>query len=265
MSAEERRRRGGVWWPEALSVDGPRPVIDVVIPALNEEESLPKVLKALPDDWVRQVVVADNGSTDETADRARALGAQVVAEPERGYGAACLRALEYLAQDPPDVVVFLDGDFSDRPEELPRVVAPIVSGEADMVIGSRSIGHREAGALLPQARFGNALACALMEWMYGYQFTDLGPFRAIRWDALEELGMQDRNYGWTVEMQIKAARRRLSCVEVPVSYRQRIGKSKVTGTVKGSVLAGVKILYTLGKEYADAFRERAGGHGEESR
>ncbi len=232
-------------------------MVDVVIPALNEEKSLPRVLGDLPWERIRQVLVVDNGSTDQTARVAREAGARVVSEPQRGYGAACLRGIEVLREDPPEILVFLDGDYSDHPEELLRVIAPIEAGDAELVIGSRTLGHRTAGALLPQARLGNALACVLMEWMYDYRFTDLGPFRAITWEALEALGMADENYGWTVEMQIKAARRQKSCVEVPVSYRKRVGTSKVTGTVRGTVLASVKILYTLGREYLDARSEKA--------
>jgi glycosyltransferase involved in cell wall biosynthesis len=245
-------RRGGVWWPPADGSE-PRPgeaVIDVIIPALDEEKSVGKVLDALPDGWVRRVIVVDNGSNDATAHVAREHGAHVVWEPQRGYGRACLTGLEFMALEPPDIVVFVDADFSDRPEELPRVVAPILSGEAEMVIGSRTIGRQEPGALLPQAVFGNKLACFLIELLYGYQFTDLGPFRAIEWSSLERLDMGDEDFGWTVEMQVKAAKAHLSSVEVPVSYRKRIGVSKVTGTLEGTIRAGHKILYTIFKEYA---------------
>lgn len=247
---EREVRRGGVWWPDQGG--GPPedlPPIDVVIPALNEEESIALVLEALPREWVRRVVVVDNGSEDATADVARAGGATVVREERRGYGSACLRGLEELSTDPPSIVVFVDADFSDFPEELPRVVAPIVNDGVELVIGSRILGESEPGALLPQALFGNRLACALMRWMYGYRFSDLGPFRAIDWSALKRLQMEDRDFGWTVEMQIKAARRGLSAVEVPVSYRRRVGVSKITGTLRGTVLAGYKILYTLAAQY----------------
>lgn len=225
------------------------PTIDVVIPALNEEKSVGLVLDALPSPWVRHIVVVDNGSEDATAEVARSQGAKVVREERRGYGSACLRGLEELSVDPPAIVVFVDADFSDYPQELPRVVMPIICDEVDLVIGSRILGDSEPGALLPQAAFGNRLACALMRWMYGYRFTDLGPFRAIRWSALERLQMVDRDFGWTVEMQIKAARKGLSAVEVPVSYRRRVGVSKITGTVRGTVMAGYKILYTLAAQY----------------
>jgi glycosyltransferase involved in cell wall biosynthesis len=223
------------------------PTVDVIIPALNEEAALPRVLAEIPRPTVRRVVVADNGSTDRTAEVARASGAQLVYEPERGYGAACLRALGHLAADPPDIVAFLDGDYSDHPGELDVLIAPIVAGHADLVIGSRARGTREAGALSPQQRVGNAIACSALRALYGVRYTDLGPFRAIRWETLQALSMRDRNYGWTVEMQIKAARQGVRYREVPVSYRRRIGVSKVSGTVRGSLGAGVKILWLLGR------------------
>jgi glycosyltransferase involved in cell wall biosynthesis len=218
-----------------------------IIPALNEQQALPLVLREIPRSLVARVVVADNGSTDRTAEVAREHGAEVVRELERGYGAACLKALAHLAADPPDIVVFLDGDYSDHPTELPLLVEPIVSGDADIVIGSRARGARERGALSPQQQVGNAIACTALRLLYGVRYTDLGPFRAIRWDALRALGMRDRNYGWTVEMQIKAARQGMPYAEVPVSYRRRVGVSKVSGTVKGSVGAGAKILWLLGR------------------
>ena len=224
------------------------PAIDVVIPALNEEASLPLVLAGLPRPPVRRVVVADNGSLDGTARVAREGGAEVVEAARRGYGSACLAGLDHLRRTgPPEVVVFIDADFSDHPEELPSLVAPILSGEADLVIGSRVLGRRERGALLPQARAGNLVACLLIRLFYGHHFTDLGPFRAIRWDALERLGMADPDFGWTAEMQVKAVRHGLRCAEVPVSYRKRVGVSKITGTISGTVRAGYKILWTVGR------------------
>ncbi len=227
----------------------PRPDIAVVMPALNEEDAIPKVLAEIPKEWVRRVVVGDNGSTDRTAEVAREMGAIVVPEPVKGYGAACLAALGWLRDnDPPEIVVFLDADYSDFPEELPDVVAPIIEDGYDMVIGSRIAGRHEPGALLPQAVFGNWLSCLLMKWIYGVEFTDLGPFRAIRWSSLEALAMQDRDFGWTVEMQVKAAKARMRCTEIPVRYRKRVGQSKVTGTIEGSVRAGHKILYTIFRE-----------------
>jgi len=220
--------------------------VDVVIPALDEEAALPHVLREIPRD-VRRVVVADNGSTDGTARVARAAGAEVVQEARRGYGAACLAALAHLAADPPDIVVFLDGDRSDYPDQLPRLTAPIEAGEADLVIGSRVTGRRTRGALTPQQRVGNAIACGALRWLYGARYTDLGPFRAIRWDALTALQMRDLDYGWTVEMQIKAARRGLRHREVAVDYRARIGASKVSGTLRGTLGASRKILWLLAR------------------
>ncbi len=221
--------------------------VDVIIPALNEEAALPLVLGDIPRPAVRRVVVADNGSTDRTAERALEHGAELVHEPERGYGAACLRALAHLADDPPEIVVFLDGDYSDHPNELNALIAPILAGDADMVVGSRARGVRERGALSPQQRVGNSIACGALRLLYGVRYSDLGPFRAIRWQTLQALDMQDRNFGWTVEMQIKAAQRSVPYREVPVSYRQRIGVSKVSGTLRGSLGAGVKILWLLGR------------------
>lgn len=233
---------------------GPRLRVSLVIPALNEERSLPRVLAALPRDVLHEIVVVDNGSTDGTAEAARAGGARVVEEPRRGYGSACLAGIAAL--DAPDVIAFVDADFSDHPDELPRVLAPILDGSADLVIGSRVTGEREPGALLPQARFGNWLATRLVRWFWGVAFTDLGPFRAVRVDALQRIGMRDRDFGWTVEMQVKAARLGLRCVEVPVSYRARIGTSKITGTWSGAVRAGWKILGTI---FREAWRDRRRG------
>jgi glycosyltransferase involved in cell wall biosynthesis len=229
--------------------------VDVVIPALNEEASLPLVLAEIPHPPVRRVAVADNGSADGTARVAREGGAEVVAAPRRGYGSACLAGLAHLRQTgPPDVVVFIDADYSDHPEELPSLIAPILAGEADLVIGSRVLGRRERGALLPQARAGNFVACLLIRLFYGHRFTDLGPFRAIRWDALERLGMADPDFGWTAEMQVKAVRRGLRSTEVPVSYRRRTGVSKITGTVSGTLRAGYKILWTVARHMGRAPR-----------
>ena len=222
-------------------MDSP-PAIAVVIPALDEEQAIGKVLRDIPE-GASQVVVVDNGSRDRTAEVARGLGAEVVAEPRRGYGQACLTGIAQL--DRPDIVVFLDGDYSDYPEEMSALVAPLLTGEADMVIGSRTLGQREKGALLPQARFGNWLSTLLIRLLFGVSFTDLGPFRALSFDALQRLAMQDRDFGWTVEMQVKAARLGLRAVEVPVRYRRRIGTSKITGTLSGTLRAGHKILWTI--------------------
>ncbi|MBK7937468.1 MAG: glycosyltransferase family 2 protein [Lewinellaceae bacterium] len=226
--------------------------IDVLIPAWNEEKALPFVLRGIPKVWVRQVIVCDNGSTDRTAEVAVQEGALLVSQPERGYGNACLAGIRYLqnlpASEQPEIVVFLDGDYSDYPEELPQVVAPILNDGKDLVIGSRRMGGMQPGAMTPAQRFGNWLAPFLIRQFYGYRFSDLGPFRAIRWDRLQALGMCDRNFGWTVEMQIKAAKQKLRCVEVPVRYRKRAaGHSKVSGTFKGTILAGWKIVSTIFK------------------
>jgi len=229
---------------ESLFLPGsPRPRIAVLIPALNERDSLPRVLGDLPRDLLSEILVVDNGSTDGTGDVARKHGATVVREERRGYGRACLTGLEHLGDV--DIVVFLDADYSDDPTELPEVVRPIIEGRADMVIGSRTRGERERGALLPQARFGNLLSVYLIRTLCGETYTDLGPFRAVRKDALDLLAMVDEDFGWTVEMQVKAPRARLRSVEVPVRYRRRIGKSKISGTLRGSVRAGEKILRTI--------------------
>ena len=219
--------------------------VAVVIPARNEEAALPRVLQAIPRDLVDEVIVVDNASVDGTAAAAGAFGATLVEEPRRGYGSACLAGVEYLRARRPDVVVFLDADWSDHPEEMPLLLAPIRSGESDLVVGSRVLGRRERGALRPQAAAGNWLATRLLRILYGGRFTDLGPFRAIRFDRLLDLGMQDRDYGWTIEMQVKAVKRGLRSAEVPVSYRRRIGRSKISGTFFGSLRAGHKILWTL--------------------
>jgi glycosyltransferase involved in cell wall biosynthesis len=218
--------------------------IAVVIPALNEERAIGRVIGDIPG-WVDLVVVADNGSTDRTAEIARGAGAVVVREPEPGYGAACLAGIARAGAV--DLIVFLDGDYSDYPQDMDTIVAPILAGEADMVIGSRVLGEREAGSLMPQQRFGNWLATRLIRLIWRVSYTDLGPFRAIRADSLARLAMADRTYGWTVEMQIKGAIAGLAVREVPVRYRRRIGTSKVSGTLKGTILAGWKILSLIGR------------------
>ncbi len=222
------------------------PVIAVVIPARNEALALPHVLGAIPA-RVDHVIVADNGSTDGSADVARTHGARTVNVPQAGYGRACLAAIADAETLGADIIVFLDGDHSDYPEQMPQLYAPIVAGEADMVIGSRTRGRRTARALTPQQIFGNALACWLIARIWGYRYTDLGPFRAIRTSALRQLAMAEQTYGWTVEMQIRAVQHRLRIIEVPVDYRARIGKSKVSGTVRGVVLAGYYILAMIAR------------------
>lgn len=222
-----------------------RPSIAVVIPALNEAQSIGAVLDAVPT-WVDRVVVADNGSTDQMASIARSRGAHVVHEPRRGYGAACLRGLAALNR--PDIVVFLDADFSDHPEEMGRLVQPILNDEADLVIGSRVLGHAAAGSLTWPQRIGNALAGSLIRRIWKVDCTDLGPFRAIRFEALERLAMDDLDYGWTAQMQARAARSRLRTAEVPVSYRPRLGHSKISGTIRGVAGAGIKILSIIARE-----------------
>jgi len=223
----------------------------VIIPAQNEAESLPHVLGDLPP--VGRVVVVDNDSSDKTATVARDCGGVVVSETQRGYGAACLagmRQIEEWVQDgetPPEIIVFLDGDYSDHPDMLPRLIEPIKNGEAEFVLGSRLLGKREPGAMPPQSTYGNRLACFLMWLLWKARYTDLGPFRAIQYEALQRLQMEDRNFGWTVEMQIKAAVIGLRTQEVPVPYRRRIGASKISGTVSGTFKAGTKILYTIAK------------------
>jgi glycosyltransferase involved in cell wall biosynthesis len=216
--------------------------IAVIIPALNEEQSIARVVEAIPQSLSADIVVVDNGSTDGTGEIAGQSGARVIAEPHRGYGAACLAGIAALRQ--PEVVAFLDADFSDDPALLPELVQPILEGRADLVIGSRMLGVRERGALPPHSRFGNWLSGLILTHLYHQPTTDLGPFRAIRYETLLALNMQDRGFGWTMEMQAKAARLRARTVEVPVSYRKRIGRSKITGSLKASVQAGAIILAT---------------------
>lgn len=221
----------------------------VIIPVLNEEESIVKVIEKIPRDVVREIIVVDNGSTDNTGRVAQEANATVLTENLRGYGAACLKGIAYVEETAKetDIIVFLDGDFSDHPEEMPDVIAPILNDNMDMVIGSRALGEREKGSLTPVQAFGNWLSAKLLKLIYSANFTDLGPFRAIKFKKLLELNMEDKNFGWTVEMQVKAAKQNLKFTEVPVKYRNRIGTSKVSGTVKGSILAGYKILYTIFK------------------
>ncbi len=229
------------------------PIVDVIIPAYNEEASIALVVQEIPRQLVREIIVCNNNSRDNTAAIARAAGATVVDELRPGYGSACLRGMAHIRQrapkDRPDIVIFLDGDHSDYPEEMPLLLAPIVEKGIDLVIGSRALGQLEAGAMQPQQIFGNWLATNLIRLFYSYSFTDLGPFRAIRYEALENLGMSDPDFGWTVEMQVRAAKAGLKCTEVAVRYRKRIGTSKISGTIRGTLLAGHKILWTIFKLY----------------
>ena len=219
--------------------------ISIIIPAYNEESSIGLVLDALPQEKLHEIIVVDNGSTDATARVAQEHGARVVKEPRKGYGSACLKGIDEL--DAPDIVVFIDGDFSDFPEEIVLLIGPIETGEKDFVLGSRMILPKSQLALLPQARYGNRLAVFLIKLFFKHEFTDLGPFRAIRYSSLMSIGMKDIDFGWTVEMQIKAVRNGLRIREVPVNYRKRIGISKITGTVLGTFRAGTKIIYTIFK------------------
>lgn len=223
--------------------------IAVIIPAFNEEHGVGLVIAGIPKQLVTEIIVVNNASTDNTELVAVRAGATVLREPVPGYGRACLKGIEYLkqTQHAPDIVVFLDADHSDYPEEIAQLIKPILDQKADLVIGSRALGNKEKGSMTPQQIFGNWLATRLLKLFYGIKFTDLGPFRAIRFNKLLELDMQDKTYGWTVEMQLKAARNGLRCVEVPVRYRKRIGFSKISGTIKGTIMAGYKILSTIFK------------------
>lgn len=225
--------------------------VTVVIPALNEEASIQSVLRDLPK--LGRVIVVDNGSTDQTAHRAQSAGACVISEPQRGYGAACLAGIAEATEQhrhgfpEVEVLAFLDADYSDHAELLPSLVAPILAGEADFTLGSRLLGRREPGAMPPQSVYGNKLACFLMRSLFGARYTDLGPFRAIRFPALQSLGMTDTDFGWTIEMQIKAHLAGLRIRELPVPYRKRVGTSKISGTLSGTLSAGSKILLTIAK------------------
>jgi len=225
--------------------------IFVIIPAFNEEEAIGKVITDIPD-IVTEIIVTDNGSDDNTIQVAKNAGATVLVENEKGYGAACLKAMEYIYSQYPedeDIIVFLDGDYSDFPSELIDLVDPIRKNNFDLVIGSRilgkTFGKTESGSLLPHAVFGNKLSVFFIKLFWKYEFTDLGPFRAVKAGALKKMKMRDRNFGWTVEMQVKAAILKMNCLEIPVSYRKRIGQSKVSGTISGTFKAGTIILYTI--------------------
>jgi glycosyltransferase involved in cell wall biosynthesis len=217
--------------------------IKVIIPAFNEENAIVNVLKEIPD-LVSEVIVVDNNSNDLTSISAKNAGATVLFEEKKGYGYACLKGLNYIQNQEikPDIIVFLDGDYSDYPEELLKIIHPIIADNIDFVIGARVKEYREVGSMTPQQVFGNWLACFLMKLFFNAKFTDLGPFRAIKYDKLLELSMQDKTYGWTVEMQLKALKKGFSYTEIPVRYKNRIGVSKVSGTVKGTIMAGIKII-----------------------
>jgi glycosyltransferase involved in cell wall biosynthesis len=239
----------------------------VIIPVRNEAASIGLVIDEIPRELVSEIVVVDNGSTDDTGRVAALHGARVVREEEKGYGAACLKGLASVSPGggagtsssgapgtvpPPggaEIVVILDGDHSDYPGDLPLIIGPILEGRSDLVIGSRVLGNPEKGSLQWNQRFGNALACSLIRRLYGFRFTDMGPFRAIRRTTLEALGMRDRNFGWNAEMQVKAIAQGFRIVEVPVRYRPRIGRSKISGTVRGTLLAGSKIIWTILRHY----------------
>ena len=223
-------------------------VVDVIIPAFNEEASIALVIQDIPE-LVRHIVVVNNNSNDGTATRALEAGAIVIDQPLQGYGNACLKGIEHIStmSQLPDIVVFLDADYSDHPQELVDLIRPINSGNADIVIGSRANGKREKGSMMIQQRFGNWLATSMVRMLYGKKMSDLGPFRAIRFEKLLELEMRDTTYGWTIEMQLKAIKKEFAYREVSVSYRKRIGISKITGTIKGTILAGYKIITTIVK------------------
>lgn len=224
-------------------------IIDVVIPAYNEEDAIGNVIQDIPKEVVQEIIVVNNASTDQTEANAKKAGATVLEEKRAGYGSACLKGLDYISkkneQKKPEVIVFLDGDYSDYPEQLPELVKPIAEGKADLVIGSRALGKREQGSMTIPQVIGNKVASVMLKVLYGASFSDLGPFRAIRYSELLKLNMQDTNFGWTVEMQVKAVKHKLKYTEIPVDYRNRIGVSKISGTIKGAVSAAIKIIFTI--------------------
>ena len=220
-----------------------KPIIKVIIPAYNEQDSIANVIKDIPK-TVDEIIVISNNSTDNTEQNAKNAGATVLKESRKGYGYACLKGMNYISKQKtkPDIIVFLDGDYSDYPEQLTEIVTPILNNNIDFVIGARVKRLREKGSMTPQQVFGNWLATFLMKLFFGAKFTDLGPFRAIKYSKLLALNMEDKTYGWTVEMQLKVLKQKMTYTEIPVKYRNRIGVSKVSGTVKGTIFAGVKIL-----------------------
>jgi glycosyltransferase involved in cell wall biosynthesis len=225
----------------------------VIIPAHNEEKSVPLVISDIQQLRIaNEIIVIDNQSSDRTFQQAIEKGATSLREHNKGYGLACLKGMDYLEQKSihtDSIIVFMDGDHSDFATDMPELLKPIVQNDYDMVIGSRALGNRESGSMTFPQVFGNWLSTKLIEALFGYQFTDLGPFRAVKWHQLRNLQMEDKNYGWTVEMQAKAAKYKYKCIEVPVDYRKRIGQSKVSGTIKGATMAGIKIIYTILKIY----------------
>ena len=226
-----------------------KPIIDVIIPAFNEENAVGNVVKDIPKELIREIIVVNNNSTDKTATIAKNAGATVIEESAMGYGNACLKGMAHvdLKEIKPSIIVFLDADYSDYPEEMIDLIKPILKQNMDMVIGSRALGNLEKGAMTPQQVFGNWLATFLLKLFYGVKYTDLGPFRAIKYESLVALNMKDKTYGWTVEMQVKAAKQKMKTCEIPVNYRVRIGFSKVSGTLKGTIGAGYKIITTIFK------------------
>ena len=226
-----------------------KPKIVVVIPAYNEEGSIGKVVNDIPKEWVSDVIVCSNNSNDKTVEVAKRAGAIVLEENQKGYGWACMKGINFANQMnvKPDIIVFLDGDYSDYPQELPLVVQPIIERNMDLVIGSRALGEQESGSMTFPQRFGNWLSTRMMRFFYGVKYSDLGPFRAMKFDRLLKLNMSEMTFGWTIEMQIKAAKHNMNSCEVPVNYKVRIGDSKVSGTVKGAVMAGIKIIWSIFK------------------
>ena len=222
--------------------------ISVIIPALNEEKSISKVISSIPK-YVSEIIVVDNGSTDKTSKIAKSKGALILFESKKGYGHACIKAIEFLKFNPPNIIVFLDGDYSDYPEEMDLLINPIIKNKYEFVMGARIKKLREPGSMTLQQVFGNFLACFLLKVLYGVNFKDLGPFRAIKWESLQKLKMKDKTFGWTIEMQLKAIKHKLKYLEVPVKYRNRIGKSKISGTLTGTIMAGYKILLWIFKYY----------------
>lgn len=223
--------------------------IVVIIPAFNEENAVGKVIRDIPKSLISEIIVVNNNSNDATRSKAEIAGATVIDEPVQGYGNACLKGISYINNfaTEPDIIVFIDADYSDYPSEMTELVRPIVNEDYDLVIGSRALGKKQKGAMTPQQIFGNWLATRLLKLLYNVKYTDLGPFRAVKYKSLLELNMQDRTYGWTVEMQLKAAKHNMKITEVPVNYKKRIGFSKISGTVKGTILAGYKIITTIFK------------------